>query len=286
MYTRKNQRNLTRREKRRFVDALLEHKRSGRYDEYVTMHGRFFSTDIGDGLRVAHMTPSFLPWHRKFLLEFERELQEIDPKVSLPYWDWTKDDTADSSLWQDDLLGGNGRNGDLQVMTGPFAYSSGNWTINEGVTDAPYLTRNFGRPTDPVSLPSRKELEWAIDDPTYDVAPWDSTVQTGFRNKFEGWTRSEKEGFHNHNRVHLWVGGHMTGGTSPNDPVFWLHHAFIDLVWSRWQERHPRGTYEPKRRLPEDDPQHGKVVSLTEPMPPWDVSPAELRNHRRSYRYE
>jgi hypothetical protein len=35
LYTRKNQRNLTRSEKRRLVDALLRLKRSGRYDEVV-----------------------------------------------------------------------------------------------------------------------------------------------------------------------------------------------------------------------------------------------------------
>ena len=28
----------------------------------------------------------FLPWHRAYLLDFERELQRIDPEVSLPYW--------------------------------------------------------------------------------------------------------------------------------------------------------------------------------------------------------
>ena len=34
----------------------------------------------------AHNAPAFLPWHRAFLLEFEREMQKIDPRVALPYW--------------------------------------------------------------------------------------------------------------------------------------------------------------------------------------------------------
>jgi tyrosinase len=25
---------------------------------------------------------------------------------------------------------------------------------------------------------------------------------------------------------------------SPNDPLFWLHHAFVDKVWDLWQQRH------------------------------------------------
>ena len=34
----------------------------------------------------AHGAPGFLPWHRAYLLDLERELQAIDPSVALPYW--------------------------------------------------------------------------------------------------------------------------------------------------------------------------------------------------------
>ena len=27
----------------------------------------------------------------------------------------------------------------------------------------------------------------------------------------------------------------MAGRASPTDPLFWLHHAFIDKTWSDWQ---------------------------------------------------
>lgn len=39
-----------------------------------------------------------------------------------------------------------------------------------------------------------------------------------------------------HNRVHVWVGGNMLLMTSPDDPVFFLHHCFIDKVSAEWQE--------------------------------------------------
>jgi len=42
-----------------------------------------------------------------------------------------------------------------------------------------------------------------------------------------------------HNPVHRWVGGNMAEASSPNDPVFFLHHAFIDLLWERWKKQHP-----------------------------------------------
>lgn len=97
MYSRKNQRNLTRTEKKRLVGAILELKRSGRYDEFVDLHREFYVTDAESRPRPAHMTPSFFPWHRRYLLEFEKALQAVDPGVSIPYWDWTRDNTPASS---------------------------------------------------------------------------------------------------------------------------------------------------------------------------------------------
>lgn len=43
-----------------------------------------------------------------------------------------------------------------------------------------------------------------------------------------------------HNSGHTWVGGTMGGiTTAPADPVFWMHHAEIDRIWSEWQTAHP-----------------------------------------------
>ena len=28
----------------------------------------------------------------------------------------------------------------------------------------------------------------------------------------------------------------MAGAFSPNDPVFWLHHANVDRIWAQWQD--------------------------------------------------
>lgn len=71
------------------------------------------------------------------------------------------------------------------------------------------------------------------------------------RNHLEGW-----RGVNLHNRVHVWVSGRMATGVSPppptppNDPVFWLHHAFIDKLWADWQKRHPRSPYLPAAGIP------------------------------------
>jgi hypothetical protein len=40
-----------------------------------------------------------------------------------------------------------------------------------------------------------------------------------------------------HNGVHGWVRGDMSiQSVSPNDPLFWLHHANVDRYWYYWQQ--------------------------------------------------
>ncbi|MGW7495594.1 tyrosinase family protein [Streptomyces luteogriseus] len=285
-YTRKDVSTLTSAEKRRFVKAMLEVKRRGEYDEFVRTHIEYYTSDGEDGLRTAHMAPSFLPWHRQFLLDLEKALRRVDASVSVPYWDWTRDRTTTSTPWTADLLGGTGRRSDRRVMTGPFAYAEGNWTIKEGVTDEEFLTRDLGRPRDPIRLPTKAELERALKDPLYDASPWDSTAGKGFRNKLEGWGSGRgSASWQNHNRVHRWVGGAMVGGASVNDPVFWLHHAFVDLVWSRWQRRHRAHRYLPAKPPGPGSAQYRRVVARHEKLPPWDVTPDQLEDHERIYRY-
>lgn len=40
-----------------------------------------------------------------------------------------------------------------------------------------------------------------------------------------------------HNGVHRWVGGTMARGWAPNDPVFYMVHAFIDYQWEKFREQ-------------------------------------------------
>lgn len=286
VYTRKDVSTLTSAEKRRFVNAMLAVKRRGEYDELVRTHVQFYVPDGEKGLRAAHMTPSFLPWHRRFLLELEGALRQVDPSVTVPYWDWTRDRTRTSSPWSADLLGGTGRRSDGQVLDGPFAYASGDWRITVNVTDEKYLTRDLGRSRDPIDLPTKSELDDALAATVYDVSPWDSTARSGFRNKLEGWGSGRGSvSWRNHNRVHRWVGGAMLGGASVNDPVFWLHHAFLDLQWSRWQARHKGARYLPAEPPGRGNAQYGRIVARNQKMPPWDVTPQSLEDHSALYRY-
>jgi tyrosinase len=158
------------------------------------------------------------------------------------------------------------------VMDGPFAQSAGGWPLNVRVDGRTYLRRTLG--ANVAQLPTRAEVDSVLAMATYDTAPWNS-ASDGFRNHLEGW-----RGVNLHNRVHVWVGGQMGTGASPNDPVFWMHHAFVDRLWSQWQAMHPGSSYLPTAGTRD-------VVDLHDTMRPWNnVTPADLLDHTRYYTYD
>ncbi len=264
---RKNQSTLTATERSRFVQAVLALKASGRYDAFVQTH-----IDSMTGTNMwAHRRPGFLPWHRQYLLDYENELRAIDATVTLPYWDWTVDNSASSSIWNVDFMGGNGRALDGRVMTGPFAFDAGAWTLAVG---GPDLRRRFGLSL--ASLPAALEVSAALGQADYDASPWDASSATGFRNWVEGWVPFGAPP-NTHNAAHVWVGGSMLPESSPNDPVFFLHHCFIDKLWADWQAAHPGAGYVPVSGGPAGH-------NLNDAMEPWaaqgqTISAAAVLDH-------
>jgi hypothetical protein len=99
---RKNAASLTAGEKLNFVDAVLALKKKPSpwvdglsvYDTFVLWHRDAF----GCAVMAAHMGPAFFPWHRQFVLLFEEQLRVIEPTVTIPYWDWTVDNTRDAAV--------------------------------------------------------------------------------------------------------------------------------------------------------------------------------------------
>jgi tyrosinase len=289
-------------EKAAFIGAVLAIKANGVYDQLVQIHIDRNGMDYKDkdgGLRIGHVDPGFLPWHRQFLLLFEQELQKINPMVTLPYWDWTTDNTVNSPLWRPSFMGGTGRSGDLAVRTGPFARQNG-WVINTSVTPIgepflngnytvdtrDYLTRELGVNID--RLPTPKELQDTVNLSVYDEAPWSYTSggqppYNSFRNHLEGYVTFpwEPATAKLHSRGHRWVGGHMRYIASPNDPVFFMHHAQVDRIWTLWQEAHP----DVPHYLPVEET--ADVPSLHTKLAPWStMSPADLIDHKQWYIYE
>jgi hypothetical protein len=53
----------------------------------------------------VHSGPAFIPWHRELVNRLEGLLREVDPDLSLHYWDWTTDP---SPLFTPTFMGGEG----------------------------------------------------------------------------------------------------------------------------------------------------------------------------------
>jgi tyrosinase len=272
---------LTPAERTALAAAINSLKTSGVYHAFVRDHSNSMST--------AHRQSAFLPWHRAFILNFESELRAIDPTVSLPYWNWSADPgvVGGNPLWNSAMvavMGGNGTGANNAVTTGPFA----GWLVanSSGTVTALPLQRTFG--VDQPTLPPLSEVTRALGLVPYDASPWDdANTASGFRNEIEGWAVSNRTGKNAlHNAVHVWVGGSMEPGTSPNDPCFFLHHCFIDKLWADWQAAFPSRTYLPATSQPRpsgvnafgirDDMAISQVTSPT----PFTVKPAEALNNR------
>lgn len=61
------------------LDAFYQDERSFGY--WARIHAN----------QCQHGWEEFLTWHRAYLYFFEKQLQDIDPTVTLPYWDWAAD---------------------------------------------------------------------------------------------------------------------------------------------------------------------------------------------------
>jgi hypothetical protein len=207
-----------------------------RYDDFVWAHHQvmMLGPNGSTGPNYAHRGPAFGPWHRELLKLYEAELQNAagDPNLTLPYWDWTKDQTAaDPGFpFTTDFLGGDGAaNPNDKVTTGDFA----GWTLNCDEEGWGFLRRHFGG--DGPGLPSAMSVINCLALTPYDSSPWNlsSASASSFRNTLEGWVGPAQI----HNAVHRWVGGSMQPGTSPNDPIFFFHHCNIDRLWASWEQR-------------------------------------------------
>ncbi|KAG2022589.1 tyrosinase central domain-containing protein [Coprinopsis cinerea AmutBmut pab1-1] len=220
-------------------------ERFNRNDEFVLSH-----VMVAD---YIHGVGQFLPWHRHFGFLYEKALrEECGYRGPFPYWDWTRD-TADpdkhiseSPLFDPVLgFGGNGVPGTYTpptendgaripisppaftgcVQTGPFAGIVFHVGPNVRFSDH-CLTRNFAEEGRREHL-TPESIANISSQTTYD----------DFWNSLDG--RPAKPYWRLHDAGHAMIGGDMSNFySSPNDPIFYLHHAGLDRLWWKWQNVH------------------------------------------------
>ncbi|XP_035035425.2 tyrosinase-like [Hippoglossus stenolepis] len=233
------------------------------YDVFVWMH-YYVSRDAllgGPGnvwtdVDFAHWAPAFLPWHRVYLLHWEREIRKLtgDTSFSIPYWDWR--DARGCEVCTDELMGDRSPQ-DPSLLSPGSVFSS--WRVlcsqpqvynDRGVLcdakDEGPLRRNHGNQNRTLveRLPTSAEVEFTLSLSDYDTGAMDRGANMSFRNTLEGFG-DPQTGFGNslhmgmHAAVHVFMNGSMSSVQgSANDPIFLLHHAFVDSIYEQWLRRH------------------------------------------------
>jgi len=148
----------------------------------------------------SHGNWFILPWHRPYLLYFERICQKLsgNAQFAIPYWNWAEHPTVPDVF-----------------------YASGD-VLNDTTKTLPQGT--------PIAAEfvSHSVLEGILDETNFQVfGSYKSTTQQGPGGigRIEGTP---------HNNVHTSIGGHMGAFHSPLDPIFWTHHAMLDFCWVDW----------------------------------------------------
>ena len=293
MGIRKNAADLLPVERQNFINAVLTLKNTvepGRqlsiYDEFVALHLGVIQIIIDEdvwrthgGTRLvngAHVGPSFLPWHREFIRRFEQALQKVDPSVSLPYWNWGLGDSAQTNvLFQNNFMGPRGSVFTREVTDGPFAEIANSFNSilpNGWKVESRLRGRGLGDTRGAGSALQRNMILDPEGLPSFNA--WEETLKkdiyTEFRPALENGSGLSNLHRAMHNGVHVWVGGSMGFMTSPNDPIFFLHHCQVDRLWAAWQQAHPTTPSNPHypKRNPEYELDYGH--SIDDRMWPWD----------------
>ncbi|KAJ5382196.1 Di-copper centre-containing protein [Penicillium concentricum] len=263
LLTRKEWRTLTNSEKAEWVGAVkclasIRHERLSFTKDQTVLEGKGslyddFSYSHALVEHSAHRNAYFLPWHRWFTYLFDTSLRHTcGYNGPTPYWDWSRDhaDLFSSPVFEDSPeygLGGTGDcdsspEADCTVTTGAFSPSTGNFELSWPIPHP--LRRNLTLITGwfPHELPQNRTLG-----PDFVRNSTEQTTGDFFR------FQHAMALLHNH--VHNFVGGDLAGDCpkvlpqedcqemalsfTPNDPLFWLHHAQLDRLWSEWQRHHP-----------------------------------------------
>jgi len=229
------------------TDIVAVNTSGSYYDDIVYMH-----MDLN---HVIHFTGLFLPWHRWYVHSLESALKsKCGFAGSAPYWNWSMDaaDLYGSTFFADDDphsgLGGWGDpSHDFQVPTGGFS------DFHVSYPSPHTLRRNFTlRPFESfkgVPLFSNSDLMANI---SFTKAEVDKMVG-GFEGDFKGFQQYFETFQGAHASVHMIMGGDLAGQCpinapascvsgsptfSVNEPLFFMHHAMVDKVWSDWQHKH------------------------------------------------
>ncbi|PWY99294.1 Di-copper centre-containing protein [Testicularia cyperi] len=239
---RKEYSTLTNAEKKAYVDAIkCLRRKPSRYgdsnmnalDDWTLLHMQM--------IKYVHFTAYFLPFHRGFVAIAERDLRECGFPLGMPWIDWTQhsDDPSASAIFNGDPTFGFGTDG--KGSNSNCAFGSG-----KQVTDGAFANMVFNAPFQHNLCRQFNNLDVQQPNPH-----WGSNCTTFLTEQFvNGVMTTHTDGkffdfaaaleVSTHYAVHVCMGGNMPWlSASTNDPGFMLHHAFMDAIFTSWQNQSP-----------------------------------------------
>jgi tyrosinase len=203
-----------------------------------SVHNRFDQTGYSywadiHGYGCQHGWEQFMTWHRAYMYEFEKLLQDINPAVTLPYWDWTM------------TVYNEGKTGEI-----PDAFKENPVRGKSGFDVNPlwHAKRYPGQYPKGNTLAGTYHHHYPTFDDVEEIQAIDNWLDYG------GGAQSNQAfgalSMNPHNTIHIYCGDESTPGhpkasdmfsdlTAAYDPIFWIHHTNIDRLWSLWQRANP-----------------------------------------------
>lgn len=202
-------------ERTRFINAILQMDTTKLFPDGVTYWDKqedIHKNGHASGLAV-HGGIEFIPWHRALCNHFEDLLREVDPELSLHYWDWTTDPrvvpAGGAALFTDVFM--DNANAEVSHLLSNFESTEGG--------GHPKIWRNVGATA-------------ANGDGTPNLLS-DADMLNG-ANDFA--TIAQRLTHAHDSTAHSYIGGTISDAHySFHDPFVFLLHSNLDRLWARWQ---------------------------------------------------
>lgn len=161
--------------------------------------------------KCPHGNWYFLPWHRAYLLMYERMIRSVtgNAAFAMPYWDWTAHPAVPQAFSQPTY---NGQPNPLYV-----AMRNNGWSVPTMYAGSAVMSNIYGQPNFELFGSSRGAGQNNLN------PSW--IHGSGVQGTLEATP---------HNNIHNGLGGFMPQGNSPMDPIFLMHHGNIDHIWWSW----------------------------------------------------
>jgi len=255
---RKNANLLSKKAKRAYLHALSTINETDLQGRGIGIYSTdFFKMHVKGSKSIAHGTEVFLPWHRLYLLDLERQLQNVDPKVSLHYW---KFDEPAPNIFKADFLGKSiidrAENPITTIgVSTNFARFNPDNPLRYWAIDREKLIRRmswFDNQKEQAGYYAEDEDTNTKTKKTFSFHTVQNEKETYTSKEYlfkqskdeNGNVKTDSKSFTKlegdpHGETHVSNNGFINYvPTAPKDPLFFFLHSNVERMWGKWQTIH------------------------------------------------